>query len=257
MKIKFETHLDFDVSKIKEIISPRPIKKALPNWFVNLKIPELPKDTPDFPFESFFRRNKTIKNCLPVNDYLQSGYIIPAWEDMFFYKDETGQIKIRTSVDGFSKPEQRDANHSAHSGNQFYEFTKTNIFNEYYGEKNLIKQDAFAVLKLLNPWNIITPKGYSSLFMRPFYHDQKINILPGIVDTDSYKNRINFPCFINIGINETYRVNLGEPIIAVFPFKRDDWNASVKFNVVDKKEGYHTKITNYYKKFARALKNYN
>lgn len=256
MKIKFETHLDFYESDIKKLISPAPIKKKLPYWYVNFAAPEIPKTSEDYLFQSFLKKRKIIKNCMPVADYLQSGYVIPAWEDMFFYKDLDGIIKLRTPLDSQLNPEQRDYAHSYHNVGQFYDFSKTNVFSEYYGERNIVKNENFNIVKLLNPWTIITPTGYSTLFMRPFYHDQKINILPAIVDTDSYTSKINFPFLLNIKIEETYRINLGDPLIMAFPFKRDSWNMDIEFNVTKKPDGFTTKINNYYKNFIRKIKEY-
>jgi len=256
MKIKFETHLDFYENDIKNLISPIPIKKNLPDWYVNFTVPEIPKKSEDYLFDSFIKKRKIIKNCMPVADYLQSGYMIPAWEDMFFYKDSDGILKLRTTIDSYLPPEQRDSNHSYHNVKQFYDFSKTNIFSEYYGERNIVKDENFNIIKLLNPWSIITPPGYSTLFMRPFYHDQKINILPAIVDTDSFNSKINFPFFLNINIEETYRISLGDPLIMIFPFKRDSWKSDIKFNAIQKPDGFTTKINNYYKNFIRKIKKY-
>jgi hypothetical protein len=51
-----------------------------------------------------------------------------------------------------------------------------------------------SVPKFINNWIIETPKGYSCLIVPPIHRpDTEINILPGIVDTDSYTSPISFP----------------------------------------------------------------
>jgi hypothetical protein len=52
--------------------------------------------------------------------------------------------------------------------------------------------------KIINPWKIKTPKGYSCLFVPPLNNsDDRFSIIPGIVDTDTFPNEINFPIVIN------------------------------------------------------------
>ena len=47
--------------------------------------------------------------------------------------------------------------------------------------------------KILNPWVIETPPGYSCLFLPPLNNaDNRFSIIPGIVDTDTFENEINF-----------------------------------------------------------------
>ena len=48
----------------------------------------------------------------------------------------------------------------------------------------------------------------------------------GIVNTDSYYNRINFPFFIKDKWKGT--IKKGTPLIQVIPFKRDEWEHDVR-----------------------------
>lgn len=244
MKIKFITEYNFENEKVKKLLTPKPLAKILPDWYIKTNAHFTPRE-PNF-LSSIM--SKTIKKCMPVYDYMSCGYCIPAWEDYLIQKDENGVIEYRSKA--FD-----DCNHK-HTAHQYTEFAKTNIFNEYYGERNLLDIDVLSVPKLLNIWRIKTPKNYSCLFMRPFYHEQKINILSGIVDTDVYDNCINFPFFINLKKNEEYLVKLGTPMIYVFPFKRDDWKCEVEFNKPESAIDIQLSLSNFYKKFVRTKKNY-
>ena len=52
--------------------------------------------------------------------------------------------------------------------------------------------------KIMNPWIIKTPPGYSCLFVPPLNNtDDRFSIISGIVDTDKFENEINFPFIIN------------------------------------------------------------
>ncbi len=85
--------------------------------------------------------------------------------------------------------------------------------------------------KIINPWRVITPKGYSCLFVPPLNNtDDRFSIIPGIVDTDQYINPINFPIVLNgdkYPILET-TIKKGTPYVQVIPFKRDNWKMKLK-----------------------------
>ena len=84
--------------------------------------------------------------------------------------------------------------------------------------------------KLLNPWTIKTPPGYSCLFLPPMNNsDDRFSIIPGIVDTDTFPYEINFPIIINgdkYPILETV-IKIGTPIVQVIPFKREKWKMKI------------------------------
>jgi hypothetical protein len=84
--------------------------------------------------------------------------------------------------------------------------------------------------KILNPWIIKTPPGYSCLFVPPLNNaDDRFSIIPGIVDTDSFNSEINFPIIIN---GDKYNVldtiiKKGTPYVQIIPFKRDNWEMKI------------------------------
>ena len=85
--------------------------------------------------------------------------------------------------------------------------------------------------KILNPWIIKTPPGYSTLFVPPLNNaDDRFSIIPGIVDTDSFENEINFPIVINGDKYEILDTILerGTPYVQCIPFKRESWKMQIK-----------------------------
>jgi hypothetical protein len=79
--------------------------------------------------------------------------------------------------------------------------------------------------KFVNKWLIKTPPGYSCLFIKPMNRvEDRFDIIPGVVDTDSYINVINFP-FILRKRNEQFLLKKGDPIVQVIPFKRESWKS--------------------------------
>lgn len=201
-KIKFSTHEDV----LGAIPCPKPASKFIPSWYKDLK-----KEY-QCPSASVFKV-PTIKQCLPVRDMMTSGYIIPAWCDMHFKKDNKGKLYLDTSKipDAF--------NH---------------IYNLGFGKHNVeqVKDtpleafcDGERMMKLHNPWMIRTQSRYSCFIMSPFYETSDVTILPAVVDTDTHDTHINFPCVVSS--NEAF-VKKGDPLVQVIPFKRDRWTSKVE-----------------------------
>ena len=175
---------------------------------------------------------KTVKGCMPFLDTLTTGYLLKVPQDYAFvhnFTNKEGQKDIEWhpgGVDGAS----------------------------------FAKQLPF--LKILNPWTIKTPPGYSCLFLPPLNNtDDRFSIIPGIVDTDTFEQEINFPIVIN---GDKYPVldttiKKGTPYVQVIPFKRETWKMKIKpvsTNFLQKsKLFYNLKIMHIYKsKFWRKKK---
>ena len=99
--------------------------------------------------------------------------------------------------------------------------------------------------KIMNPWIIKTPPGYSCLFVPPLNNtDDRFSIIPGIVDTDIYPGEINFPIIVNgdkYPVLETM-ISIGTPYVQVIPFKRESWKMKIKVNTVKKNERFIYKM---------------
>ena len=90
-------------------------------------------------------------------------------------------------------------------------------------------------LKLRGFWYFETPPGYSCLFIPPpsrSVTDLPLVALPGIVETDRYRNLINFPMVPQREF--PFVVREGTPLIQVIPFKRADWVAEI--GMIDEQE---------------------
>ena len=196
---------------------PTPIKLNIPEWYKELthSIDVL-----------------TVKGCMPFLDTLTTGYLLKIPQDFYirhnFYNEDT---KKQDALQRVSIPPHAGI---ADSG------INLNIDSHLEGHppeqlgKNCPLNDKNKNLhfhKILNPWTITTPKGYSCLFVSPLNNgDDRFSILPGIVDTDSYKNEINFPIVINGDKYSELDTTLkkGTPYVQVIPFKRDSWKMKIK-----------------------------
>ena len=136
-------------------------------------------------------------------------------------------------------------------------FHQNDQFSEYPKFKDLPSLPKFS-----NPWIIETPKGYSCFIISPVHRELPFEILPAVVDTDSYGGTVDFPFYLK-DPNWEGLIPSGTPIAQVIPFKREDWKMSVIFkkNITEKILKFEFLINlhffNRYKKLFCKKKNFN
>jgi len=208
--IEFSAHEDYYNSKEDY---PIPAKLNIPEWFK--KIPHSIE-------------KKTIKGCMPFLDTLTSGYILKIPQDIkidhnVLNKDNKPDSFYRFSM--FETKEFIDKN------------MNLNVLSDHHptmqveGSPFIEKNKNLPFYKILNPWKIKTPKGYSCLFISPLNNsDDRFSIISGIVDTDTFPNEINFPIVINGDKYPTLNtiIKKGTPYVQIIPFKRDSWQMKIK-----------------------------
>jgi hypothetical protein len=236
--IEFSAHEDYFA--LKEDY-PTPIKLNIPEWYKKLE---------------HTVTNKTIKGCMPVLDSLTSGYSLKIPQDLHIRhnvedKDEKGE-KIKNSFQTFG----------LHDMGQFLSARGINLnsgidvhsINQLKESPSVEKNKNLPFYKILNPWKIKTPKGYSCLFVPPLNNsDDRFSIIPAIVDTDTFPNEVNFPIVINgdkYPVLET-TIKKGTPYVQVIPFKRDNWKMIIKpkkqKEIQNSRLFYGLKVLNIYK----------
>jgi hypothetical protein len=204
LKIKFSTNNELALNNFP----PIPAGKLVPDWYKNLSL-LVDKDALDARFlaENDLPTPLTIKGCVPVKDYITSGYI------------------IRTHTDILITPDQLPDEMHSWWWKAKYECLGSHTYRQCPVN---IGKGKNTYMKYINPWMIKTPPGYSCLFYQPeYFFNEKIKVLPGIVDTDTYDANVNFP-FVVMS-DKTFMIKCGDPIMVVMPFKRDDWSSEVSF----------------------------
>jgi|TARA_Y100000361_G_C11143662_1_gene336692 hypothetical protein len=193
---------------------PEPCKLNIPDWFKKL----------DHTAELM-----TVKGCMPFLDSLTSGYLLKIPADLYLkhnYSDENGRYTtIHSKVPNIPIMKlnvNKEGDEQLHPPQQ--------LGNECPFHK---KNQGLSYQKILNPWLIKTPPGYSCLFLPPMNNgDDRFSIIPGIVDTDSFISEINFPIIVNgdkYPMLETI-IKKGTPYVQVIPFKRESWKMEVTSN---------------------------
>ena len=186
--------------------NPKPASRFIPDEYKKLKR-----------FKDDNLHNPTVKTCVPFLDSLILGYIIPFDQDYL-----VDPVENDFSV----TPANKNASSEFHDKEQL--------------PKEWQKISGKKVGKFMNKWLIKTPPGYSCLFVQPMNRmEERFDIIPGVVDTDTYLNLINFPYFLKKR-DEQFLFKRGEPMVQVIPFKREPWKMWSGFYY----EKAHSKILN-------------
>jgi hypothetical protein len=194
----------------QEEFRPKPSTHFIPEWYKEVNSYTGGKKRPS----GTGGTTATIKRCMPVFDSITQGYIITTYSDIFVSQEE---IQLE---DGTLK---KVPWYEWKSGDtiQFHSESQAPNHPDYMGS---------IYPKLINPWGIKTPRGYSTLFIPPTHRSNVFTIMEGVVDTDKYTSPVNFPMVLT-DINFEGLVPAGTPIVQVIPFKRDTWKS---FNGNDK-----------------------
>mgnify|MGYP000002152871 FL=1 len=181
------------------------------NWAVRKHAPIksakefLPKEWLDIPTynekaDKPIDGKKSVRACPGIGDYMQMGYVIPAWCDMDIMPSEDGQY-VETR---YSDPDYNGAYHPADQvGNSFV---------KKFGVRTAVKLDC--------PWKIWSKPGWSLLYQPMWFHQEKNwEAIPGVIDHDL--GALISPINIMLKKSELTHIKMGEPICQVIPIKRE------------------------------------
>jgi len=227
--ITFSTTDDLAMKYFK----PEPIKSHVPDWYKSLSLTSRePDNAKAMVDKKVFKTHLTAKACIPMRDYITSGYLIRTCADVSFTVERSGNEEYYWY---YSPASSQIDNHP---------------FHQLPLEINGLKH---GYIKFINPWVIKTPPGYSCLFYQPeYFFESRFKLLPGIVDTDSHDAAINFPGYL---LKEgDFVLDAGTPLMCVFPFKRDEFKAEYK---IEKQSTLiNSGLADIYRKFFHKKKRY-
>jgi hypothetical protein len=184
-----------------------PAKSVLPAWF--RRLPGIDKSQ-----VSATNNGLTVKRCMPFLDALSAGWIIPIAASVRLEITEGG----RTVTAGWEFDREMVSNHSTFQ-----------IAGSPY--------EPHPPMKFHNYWTIRTPKGWSCLFLPPINRPNGvIEVLSGLVDTDTYKTPVNFP-FVATAPDGVYTLKKGTPLVQVIPFRRADAALEASVRAESEQEG--------------------
>ena len=208
--IKFYT----EIEELEKTLPVVPASKFWPEWFKNQR--------------PIFEGNdkqyaSTVRKCPAILDILSMGYVIPLWCDFKLARieDDLGYMVPPKVSDIFSL--------TTHNEIQI---------DAYPFDENTFKGS----VKFYNPWEIVTPPGYSVLVVHPYYHvNLNLKTLDGVIDTDVY-HEAHINTFFTAPLNEEIVFPKGMPLAQIIPFKREDYKMETAV-------GNHKSLTNRLRRF--------
>lgn len=207
MEIKFIC-LDKTVASV---FPPLPAKKVIPEWYKNISYYTKNKkaNAAEMVVNNDTTPGLSIKACMPFLDYLSSGYVLRYPADIAL---TALPINEHNAIPWYWRTKCAEGTIGCGYHPQEQLPIEINGINHNY-------------IKIMNPWVVKTPPGYSCFFYQPLDFDSPLQLFSGIVDTDTFDMPINFPGFIKK--EGDYTLKGGDPLMVVFPFKRDSWSMKV------------------------------
>jgi len=180
------------LNSIEECV-PKSANKFVPSWWKTL-----PKQSP-------FPDIQTVKMCPSFPEFFSQGYVIPMWTDCHIsYKEDTKEWKWNVASNTFEI--------GTHDNDQFLNF----VTPKFQGSSGKF------IFKFINPWNAITPPGYSLLQLPMFYNfNNDFSVLPGVIHTDMH-HELNLQIVYYSDKPEIF-IPRGTPLVQYIPFKRTDY----------------------------------
>jgi len=222
----------YDTDTVKNF---RPVlaKTVQPEWWKTLKVG----------MDVHGKRITTVRACPAMDDWLKMGWYLVANRDMEVNcgvgtDSDSTEFYTKDKNDGYASPSH---NHTQ-MGNAF----------EYMGTHGPVN-DAF---KMRNPWNIVTPSGYSCFYLDPFlFQNQYFATWQGIIDTDTFNSNMdNAQIIFYPKVQKSFTIKEGTPLCQVVPFKREEWNASyMQFDHQTFQENRSSVTTHLDGKYAKSM----
>jgi hypothetical protein len=234
MKITF-----LETTPNASLFPPIPSKKMMPEWYK-----ELPAELPMVDRRPW-NTNFSAKRCMPLQDFMTSGYILTNHVDIGVVRHWDPQTGEHVHFD-FKRPD-------SSSAIEFHDADQMPVIRNGFPKR---------LCKFAGTWGIQTPPGYSCLFYQPEYFlETRWRILPAIVDTDQFHTPVNFPFLLSDSFEaeERYFIQAGTPLVAVIPFKRDSWQHELKkFDPANDRSSILMKTIwdNIYRRFMHSKKNF-
>ena len=241
------------------VSEPIQASKYFPKWFSDLPLDNSKlkyKRHPEKIYELIQNNNNmNVKKCLGIQDFLNTGYIIPSWADFIFRETEDGALFVNWLENNYD-----DIDYKTHSFEQFFTIRNKPIYN-HFG-------------KIFTPWCIKTDPGVSCLITHPVWHRNKsFTSASAVWHTDKCPMQMawffEWNCKIQSGMDldsmsiEDQVVGKGEPLLLIIPFYRKNYTSKINYVPTKKWNTYYKMQLNQthdtmggqcpYKNFRRTL----
>ena len=156
-----------------------------------------------------------IRKCVGVNDYLDLGFILPAWTNFAFRpNNQYGGWDLDVAQMKWT-PEEFKSEPFPLSTTGLCPMTAVRKF------------EIAPYPKLVNPFCFITAPGWSLMVTGiPYEPNEHYDVVPAIVNTDYY-HHMNI--VLNLKNDQAFTIQYGQPLAHFIPFRRDGDIKEIKF----------------------------
>ena len=210
-----------------DIPEPKTAAANLPDWF--RKTDNLIKSKCPFAFTSptDVEAKVNIKNCPAVFDYMSTGYVIRAWDNLII-RNIDGSLYVNWEK------------YVLHAGPDAHVFSTHYTKSQMSGLCGEGEPLYGGFHKLLTPWFVKTPPGVSLYITNPSqYRDKRFTSVDGVIHPEEkpitlqwfFEWNKELPLNVseeNFDVN-THVIKKGTPLMVVIPFKRDKYVSKVEY----------------------------
>ena len=191
-------------------LHPQPARNFLPKWYKDLPVNARGGEGLNKYVPKKINLSRTVKTCPSFMEVFNEGYVFVAPCDIWIRVEDNGEWEWKTASVGFELAE--------HGNFQMVD--------------SLPNKPIKQILKLVNPWHIFTPKGYSCRQLPMMHHYNPDWYIPyGVLKTDVHYEAHQQIC-VTSKDNEIL-IKRGEPLNYIVPYKREKFS----MEVVDGTEG--------------------
>lgn len=152
--------------------------------------------------KTFLHKRMSIKKCMPVFDFLSYGLDLHL-PFTIFGEGDYPERKVYSNA--------KDSPYCQLSSHPQEQAQLLPVPQDYESQP----------YKIDFPYMIESPRGYSAIYVQPMSEFSKNALfIPGLVNTDNYKNQVNFPFLLKKSFKG--QIPAGEQFMKVFFFKREN-----------------------------------
>ena len=194
-KEKTKIHWWTTIEGVEKVTPVLPAKEFIPDWWkrVQRKINSLDD-------------KGTVRNCPSFREYINQGFVVALWCDLYLEIEQEGTWKWRTPDKNFS--------FSTHSNTQFRDWLPQHM-----------QDNTSMVVKPSCPWRVKTPPGWSVWQLPMYYHyNPMFETLPGIIWSDIHHEINQQMLFKRYG---EFFIPRGTPLAMYVPFERNKYTYDI------------------------------
>lgn len=184
-------------------LHPQPARNFIPSWYKNVPSKDY-EETHSYKPKKI-NLAKTVKTCPSFIEVFNEGFVMVAPCDIWIRVEDNGVWEWKTPSDKYHLQEHEDF--------QMVDYTPNNQIKK--------------ILKLINPWSIITPKGYSVRQLPMMYHyNPNWYVSYGLIKTDVHHEAHQQICIT--GKENEILIKRGDPLNYIVPYKREKLSMKIE-----------------------------